>query len=428
MNLRRAVPGSPSVTATEQAAPTRLQDTTANRVPHDRVSAGDLSNAAVAVNEMAGSEINDRSERISALTAIPYAIPYDKPLKFASGSIARADNVVVRVETTSGYVGYAEAPPRPYTYGETQKSIVAAVEDIFAPGLVGTSIFSLETVRERMAGTVGNPTAKAAVDMAAYDAVGKISGISVHQLLGGYCDRLEVSHMLGFDSPAMVAEEATSLREEYGINSFKIKVGRHPITEDVAVCRAVRNALGETAEIYLDGNRGWSATESATALRRLSDVGISRVEELNPADEVLSRKWLVDRTDVLFVADESAPTAADVTRQVLLGTANAVSIKTARTGFTDSQRTASLAEGLGLEVFVGNQIDAHLGTACSVNFGAARKSTSRNAAELSNFLDLSDSILTEPLVIQDGLMPVPHGPGLGVDVDVEKLTYYRVDR
>lgn len=367
------------------------------------------------------------SERIVAIRAIPYAIPYAKPLRFASGSILVADNVLIEVVTESGIVGIAEAPPRPYTYGETQESIVAVIDRIFTPQLIGLSIFDREKARARVERTVGNPTAKAAIDMAMWDAAGKLLDLPVHSMLGGYTDRLRVSHMLGFDDPAKVADEAQQLRDTLGITSFKIKVGRSPINDDVAVCRAVRAAMGEDAEIYLDGNRGWTAQESADALRRLQDVGLSRVEELNPADDVLSRRWLVERAQVPFVADESAPTPADVTREVLAGAANAISIKTARTGFSDSLRVSHLAEGLGIQAVIGNQIDAHVGTMCSLVFGASQASTSRYAAELSNYLDMSDDLLAEPLVIANGEMVVPDRIGIGVAIDPLKLARYRTD-
>ena len=100
-----------------------------------------------------------------------------------------------------------------------------------------------------------------------------------------------------------------------------------------------------------------------------------------------------------------------MTREVLGGSATAISIKTARTGFTQSQRVHHLAEGLGLEVVMGNQIDGQLGTACTVAFGAAYQLTSRRAGELSNFLDMSDDLLAEPLQIRDGVLCVPPGRG-----------------
>lgn len=366
--------------------------------------------------------------KIVAVNAIPYAIPYSKPLHFASGSIDVADNVLVEVVTDIGIVGIAEAPPRPYTYGETQESIVAAITRLFAPKLIGRSPFEREAARADIERTVGNPAAKSAVDMAMWDAVGKATGTSVHALLGSYADSLAVSHMLGFDRPEVVAQEALELRERYGINSFKIKVGRRPVHLDVEVCRHVRSALGDSAEIYLDGNRGWSAAESRQALNLLADVGLSRVEELCPADDVISRRWLVANCDVPFVADESIPTPAHLTREILAGAANAVSIKTARTGFSDSLRVSNLAEGLGVESFIGNQIDGHIGTVCSLAFGASQRSTARHAAELSNFLDMSDHLLTEPLTIVDGRMTVLQGPGLGFHIDPDKLARYRTDQ
>ena len=370
-----------------------------------------------------------RSEpaRIVEVRTVPYAIPYRKPLRFASGSIDVADNVLVEIVTNAGVVGVAEAPPRPYTYGETQDSIMAVIKQVFAPAITGLSILDREEARRRLARTVGNPTAKAAIDMAMWDAWGKIIDTPVHSLLGGYVDELRVSHMLGFDDPEVVASEAVELRETLGISTFKIKVGRRPIHLDVAVCKAVREAVGPEVELYIDGNRGWTATESARAIRMLEDVGLSQVEELCPADDVLARRWLVSQCPVPFVADESAATPADVTREILSGAATAVSIKTARTGFSYSLRVSHLAEGLGIDVVIGNQIDAHLGTVCSLVFGASQEITARSAAELSNYLDLADDLLETPLVIKDGCMRVPAGPGLGVSLNQEKVTHYRTD-
>ncbi|TDO06563.1 L-alanine-DL-glutamate epimerase-like enolase superfamily enzyme [Mycobacterium sp. BK086] len=366
--------------------------------------------------------------QIVAVRAIPFAIPYRKPLHFASGSIDVADNVLVEVETNDGIVGFAEAPPRPYTYGETQVSIVGVINSLFAPAVVGESVLARERVRAKLARTVGNPTAKSAIDMAMWDAWGKTIGQPVHQLLGGYTNHLRVSHMLGFDDPAAMAEEALRMRDEFGIMSFKVKVGRVPIDRDIAVCRAIREALGNEAEMYLDGNRGWSASQAARALRELADVNLSRVEELCPADDVIGRRWLVQQSPIPFVADESATTPADVTRELLSGAATAISIKTARTGFSDSLRVAHLAEGLGVETAIGNQIDGQIGTACSLAFGASQRTTAKQAAELSNYLDMADDLLTEPLEIADGLMTVRPEPGLGIAIDPKKLEYYRKDR
>jgi len=163
-------------------------------------------------------------------------------------------------------------------------------------------------------------------------------------------------------------------------------------------------------------------------MREMADLDLLFAEELCPADDVLGRRWLVERLDVPFIADESVPTPADVTREVLGKSATAISIKPARTGFTTSQSVHHLAEGLGLEVVMGNQIDGQIGSACAVAFGAAYQLTSRRAGELSNFLDMSDDLLTEPLSIRDGLLRVQPVVGLGIDVDPDKLARYRTDK
>lgn len=365
--------------------------------------------------------------KITAVEAIPFAIPYVKPLKFASGEIHAAEHVLVRVHTDDGVVGVAEAPPRPFTYGETQPGIVAVIEQVFAPQIVGLTLLEREVVQQRLARTVANPTAKAAIDMAMWDALGRTLELPVSSLLGGFTDRMRVSHMLGFAEPAAMVAEAERMRGAYGITTFKVKVGRMPVRLDTAVVRALRERFGDTVELYVDGNRGWSASESLRAMKEMADLDLLFAEELCPADDVSGRRWLVSKLDVPFIADESVPTPADVTREVLGGSATAVSIKTARTGFTGSARVHHLAEGMGLEVVIGNQIDGQLGTACAVAFGSAYELTSRRAGELSNFLDMSDDLLAEPLRIRDGLLHVPPGVGLGVDIDPDKLARYRTD-
>lgn len=364
--------------------------------------------------------------KVSKVEAIPFAIPYRKPLRFASGEVTTADHVLIRVHTDDGLVGTAEAPPRAYTYGETQASIVAIVTGLFAGQIIGLSPLEREQVRVRLNRTVGNPTAKSAIDMALWDIIGQSLGVPVTELLGGYGNRMRVAHMVGFAEPAEMVAEAGRVREQYGITTFKVKVGRRPIELDVAACRALREAM-PTAELYIDGNRGWTSTDSARALRALADIDLQFAEELCPADDVLGRRWLAGQSGIPLFADESAATAGDVTRELLGGSANGISIKTARTGFTESHRILAQCEGLGVDVVLGNQIDGQIGSLCGLAFGAAFEATSRRAGELSNFLDMTDDLLAEPLQIRGGTLRVREAPGLGIEIDPDKLAHYRTD-
>lgn len=366
--------------------------------------------------------------KITSIEAIPFAIPYKKPLRFASGEVRVASHILVRVHSEDGVVGVAEAPPRPFTYGETQESIAAIIERTFAPELVGLSCLDRERIHAVMNRTVGNPTAKAAVDMAVWDVIGKSLELPVTTLLGGYTDQMRVSHMLGFAAPEVMVAEAERMRDSYGITTFKVKVGRRPFMLDVEVCRALRAGLGSGVELYIDGNRGWTASESLRALNAMSDLDLTLAEELCPADDVLGRKWLAQRSPIPVVADESATTPGEVTRELLSGASDAISIKTARTGFTYSQRVLYQCEGLGVEVIMGNQIDGQVGTMCTAVFGSAFRATTLRAGELSNFLDMSDDLLTEPLEISDGTLAVRNVAGLGIEIDPAKLAKFRQDQ
>lgn len=365
--------------------------------------------------------------KITRIDAIPYAIPYRKTLRFASGEVSVAEHVLVRIHTDAGITGIADAPPRPYTYGETQKSIIAVIDGVFAPALVGTDPLARSVAARSLYATIGNPTAKGAIDVALWDILAKSTGLTVTTLLGGFADSMDVSHMLGFQPAAKLLDEALAMRERYGIRTFKIKVGRHPISVDVEACHVLREGLGDETELYMDANRGWSANEALEVLRQTDGLGLSLLEEPCDARELLSRKRLVEKSPIPIVADESVPGIGEVARELLNGGANAVSIKTARTGFTESQKILGLCEGIGVDVVMGNQIDTQLGTMATVAFGAAHYTTTRRAGELSNFLDMSDDLLLNPIQIADGRIRVRDAPGYGVEIDEAKLAYYRQD-
>ena len=366
--------------------------------------------------------------KITAVEAIPYAIPYTHPLKFASGEVTTADHILVRIHTDAGITGIADAPPRPYTYGETQASIKVIIEEVFGPDIIGLDPFDREKVHAVLHRTINNQVAKGAVDIALWDLLGKALQTPVHKLLGGYTDSMRVSHMLGFKPAKELLEEAQHFGEQYGITTSKLKVGRRPLSLDIEACHVLREGLGDDVEIYLDANRGWSANEAMEVLRRTADLGLTMLEEPCDAKEAMSRRRLVDHSPIPIVADESVPTAGDASRELLSGGANAICIKTARSGFTEATEILGLCTGLGVDVTMGNQIDTQVGSLATVTFGAAHRATSARAGELSNFLDMSDDLLAEPIKIVDGRIWVRDLPGVGAEIDADKLEHYRTDK
>lgn len=365
--------------------------------------------------------------KIQTVEAIPYEIPMRKPLMFASGQMDKADHVLLRITTDDGIVGVADVPPRPYTYGETQGGIISVVTNVFAPFLIGANPLDRSTIGAGLHRTIGNYAAKGAVDIAVWDIIGKSLGQSVHQLLGGFAPAMRVSHMVGFAPTKEMVDEALEYRATYGITSFKVKVGRRPVSQDVEACIGLREALGDDVDLYLDANRGWTANEAMTVARACEGLNLLYLEEPCDALDVLDRRRLVTQSPLTIVADESVPTLGDVARELMTGGASAISIKTARTGFTESQKILGLCEGLGVDVIMGNQIDSMLGSVATITFGAAFKHSSRRAGELSNFMEFGDFLNAEPLEVVDGKIAVPTTPGVGADIDPAKLAAYRTD-
>jgi L-alanine-DL-glutamate epimerase-like enolase superfamily enzyme len=363
--------------------------------------------------------------RITEVEAIPFAVPYRREPKFASGSVRSADNVLVRVHTDAGLVGQAEAQPRPYTYGETQTSIVDAVSGQLNTALAGVDPLRIELVAERCAGVAGNYVARGAVDLAVWDLIGQILKAPCHTLLGGYADDVPAAHMVSFDEPASMAEEAIEVNERLGVTTFKVKVGRAPAL-DVAAVRAIREALPD-ADLYVDANRGWSYDDAVRAGDELADLGVRAIEEPISVEDRAGRLRLADRWVVPLAGDESCISLAHVDRALEEGAVRVVSVKTARTGFTESRRILDLCLARNVPVVVGSQYEGAIGAMATVAFAAAFAATAGQPAEITNFLDLADDLVLAAPEVRDGRAAVQSAPGLGFEVDEDRLRRYRLD-
>jgi L-alanine-DL-glutamate epimerase-like enolase superfamily enzyme len=215
------------------------------------------------------------------------------------------------------------------------------------------------------------------------------------------------------------------MNSRLGVRTFKLKVGRDPAL-DVAAVRAVREALPD-ANVYVDANRGWSYEDAVRAGDQLADLGVRAIEEPISVDDRAGRRRLAERWSVPLGGDESCISLAHVDRALDEGAVGVVSVKTARTGFTESRRILDLCLARSVPIVVGSQYEGAIGATATIAFAAAFAATAGQPAEITNFLDLADDLVVAGPQIRDGRAAVPAAPGLGIEIDEERLQRYRVD-
>jgi muconate cycloisomerase len=219
--------------------------------------------------------------RIKQIEAIPVRVPLAAGMttRTAHGDHHTSDYVIVKVHTDSGLVGLGEATVSALWSGETQKSTVAAINDLLGPALTGLDPWQITTARREMDFLIKlNPFTKAAVEMALWDLCGKAASLPVYRLLGGKLrDSIPTKMMIG----AFDVSQAQALAERFlswGFRCLKVKVGLE-LGGDLARVRAVREVAGPDVALTIDANCGWNATTARQALEQLRPLNLLVAEQ-----------------------------------------------------------------------------------------------------------------------------------------------------
>lgn len=365
---------------------------------------------------------------ITRIDCIPFNLPLKHPVRFAGGRLAVSEHVLVQVHTADGLVGTAEAPSRPFFYGESQASMVEAVRKWFAPALVGRSALEIEHAWATFREVEHNDTIKGALDIALHDIAGQALGQPCHRLLGAWTDSARVTYICGYGEPQAMAQEALAARERWGITSFKLKVGIDP-AQDVRMLHTLRAALPD-ALLYVDGNSGLNGPDALRVLDAAREIGLAWAEEPVHRDDRPGRAMVQRHTRVPIMGDESCRTPEETARELADGFVQVVGIKTARTGFRVSRDIVAQTAALRARNVVASQGDSTVGILAALHFTVAHRNTASQPAELAFHLNTQADLLEDGCVpeIAGGRMQAPTAPGLGIRLDAEKLARYRIDR
>jgi L-alanine-DL-glutamate epimerase-like enolase superfamily enzyme len=324
-----------------------------------------------------------------SLTWEPYTLRMKTTWRIAHGATNERHNVFVRI-----HEGLGEAAAVPH-HGESQAGIIAYLKDTAERDW---DPFLMEDMLNQL--PAGSAAARAAIDLALHDELGKRLGQPLYRLLGLDPNRAPLtSFTISMDEPSVMAERAHAS----GLPILKIKVGG---VQDEKVLAAIRQAT--SARLRVDANAGWSREQAAKLIPRLVEYGLEFIEQPLPVGDIEGLRWLrAKKLGVPIFADENVKTAKDVAAHA--GAVDGVVIKLMKTGgIREALRAIHVARALDMQVMIGCMVESTLGVTAAAHL-----------APLCDYADLDGPLLIandpyEGVCYQGARLLLPDRPGLGV--------------
>lgn len=312
--------------------------------------------------------------RIQKIEIDEIFVPLATPFKTALRTVENIEDVVVRITTDTGEVGYGEAPPTAVITGDTKDSIIGAIRDYISPAILGMEIENLDGIMQRLHGCIQkNTSAKACVDMAIYDLYGKRYNAPLYQLLGGARRELETDLTISVNPiDEMVRDSLDAVRRGYRI--LKTKVGKEGV-RDIERIAAIREAVGKDVKIRVDANQGWTAKEAIRILTAMEDRGldIELCEQPVKAHDLDGMRAVTRAVSTPILADESVFSAEDAVEIIRTHAADLINIKLMKTGgIYGALKICAIAETYGVECMVGCMLESKLAVTAGAHLAAAK--------------------------------------------------------
>jgi len=359
-------------------------------------------------------------------------LPTIRPHVLSMTTMHRQTIVIVKIHCSDGIVGIGEGTTiGGLSYGdESPEGIKLAIDTYFAPIL---QISDPSRVAATMAAigrvVVGNHFAKAAVETALLDAQGKRVGLPLSELLGGrQRDSLPIAWTLASGKTDQDIDEAERMLDLRRHNIFKLKIGKRALKDDVAHVAAIKKALGERASVRVDVNQAWDEATAARGIALLEDAGVDLIEQPIARGNRPGMARLATRFIVPIMADEALRGPEDAFDLAQRAAADVFAVKVAQSGgLHAAARVGAIAEAASIGLYGGTMLEAAVGTVASAHLFATFQ-TLAWGTELFGPLLLTEEILAEPLAYGDFALRVPNRPGLGIELDDDRVAFFRRDR
>lgn len=372
---------------------------------------------------------------IDRIETFAVELPTIRSFGVAGGAVATQGTPSVRVLvkiSADGVTGWGEATPIPAWTYETTESIVTTIDRYLAPAVLGRPCWDLDGVTRAFdrainrGFSIGAPLAKAAVDIALHDLLGRALGVPVGVLWGQRRqETVELGWMVSGQSAGEVADRVAEGRE-LGYRAVKVKIGLHDERTDLDVVRSVREAAPD-APLWVDANQAYSASAALRVARELAELDVHAFEQPLPANDVAGLRRLRRDCVVPVALDESLRHPSDLATFVRLDAVDIAIAKVQRSGgLTLSRRLCALAQDSGVSLMGSGLTDSDLGLAASLHLFAAFGIETPVDLNGRQFVD-SVYATGETVLISAGFANVPTGPGLGVEVDEQVVRELATD-
>jgi muconate cycloisomerase len=352
-------------------------------------------------------------------------VPTIRPHKLSVATMNTQTLVLVRVRCADGITGWGEATTiGGLAYGEeSPESIKVNIDTHIAPLLVGMdATLPAKAMAKVRKAIQGNRFAKCALETALLDAQARRLGVPLSELLGGRVRAaLPVAWTLASGDTAKDIAEAEHMLDIRRHRIFKLKIGLRSVDADVAHVLAIKRALGERASVRVDVNQAWSELEAVRGIAQLEAGGVDLIEQPVKAHHTAALARLARRFDVAIMADEALHGPTDAFELARNDAADVYAVKIAQSGgLMAALEVASIARLAGIGLYGGTMLEGGIGTAATAHVCSTFADLSWGT-ELFGPLLLTEEVLREPLVYRDFELQVPTGPGLGVEIDIDRL-------
>lgn len=357
---------------------------------------------------------------IARISAYQVDLPlHEQTYKWSGGkSVDVFDSTVVRVETDEGLVGWGETCPLGPVYLPSYAAGVRAGIRELAPSLIGAPALDLDRLNQRMDRSLkGHPYAKAGIDMACWDLLGKASGQSVSRLLGGKDgEAVQLYRAISQDTPEGMAENVEAHRRD-GYRRFQLKVGSD-VESDIARIHAVSEVLQPGDVLVADANTGWLVHEAARIVRGVRDVDVYIEQPCATYEECLTIRR---RTDHPFVLDENIEGLGSLLRAHADGAMDVVNIKISKFGgLTRARQARDLCVQLGVAMTLEDTWGGDIVTAAIAHLAHSTPEEFRfTSTDFNSYVtvDFADGAPRR----SGGFMKASDAPGLGIEPRLEVL-------